>query len=50
LENRLEPTADLAPSVPTARPARVPAAKRGQTRRRTAKPAPSLMAGKGGGQ
>jgi len=50
LENRLEPTADLAPSIPAARPARVPAAKRGQTRRRTAKPAPSLMAGKGGGR
>jgi len=50
LENRLEPAADLLPSVPAARPARVPAGRRGQTpRRRTAKPAPSLMAGKGGG-
>ena len=52
LENRLEPIADLAPSVPAARPARNPTVRRGQTpRRRTAKPAPSLMTtGKGGGR
>ncbi len=51
LENRLEPIADLAPTPPV-----TPAVKvRQQTRRRSAKPAgakpaPSLMAGKGGGR
>ena len=56
LENRLEPTADLVPAVPSAPPARTPVGRRGQMpRRRTAKPAPakpapSLMAGKEGGR
>ncbi len=56
LENRAEPVADLPPAILSTQPApRI--ARRGQTpRRRTAKPAPSLMttgkemAGKGGGQ
>ena len=52
LENRLEPIADLAPTPPATPAVR---SRRQQPRRRTAKlagakPAPSLMAGKGGGR
>ena len=50
LENRYEPIADLAPKSAEPKSASLPVRTRGQQRRRTAKPAPSLMTGKGGGR